>query len=204
MVGEQLKEPEQERRAGLTLAPANPGGLSPAYCNSAPKVSNEETVAARTVSSSSRPASNYAEQLGETGGFLQNWNICCTANIPNDRSWVCQPGPGETGQNHRSRPPGHPAPLRPSPRPGEPLTGAQYRQLARWLREAGKRPGDLLLDPELAPQVPHAPEQLSALLARKLSLGLEDWSAAGLWPLARSDGDYPARWRRLLKDAAPP
>ncbi len=92
----------------------------------------------------------------------------------------------------------------PLPGPEKPLTGAQYRQLARWLREAGKRPGDLLLDPELAPRVPHAPERLGELLARKLSLGLEDWSAAGLWPLARSDGDYPSRWKRVLKDAAPP
>lgn len=96
-----------------------------------------------------------------------------------------------------------------APLPGadKPLTPAEYNHLAKWLLEVGKRPGDLLLDSTLAATLSHprlASERVMRLLERKLSLGLEDWSAAGLWALARSEGAYPARWKRSLGRAAPP
>lgn len=96
-----------------------------------------------------------------------------------------------------------------APLPGaeKPLTPAEYNHLAKWLRDADKRPGDLLLDPLLAARVSHpklSAERVQSLLDRKLSLGLEDWSAAGLWAMARSDPDYPARWKRGLGRSAPP
>lgn len=95
----------------------------------------------------------------------------------------------------------------PLPGPAKPLTPSEYNLVVTWLVESGKRPGDLLSESGLTGKFRHpklAGDRLSGLLERKLALGLEDWSATGLWVLARSDPDYPVRWKRLLGRSAPP
>ncbi len=93
-----------------------------------------------------------------------------------------------------------------APLPGaeKPLTPGEYNLLVSWLVERQKRPGDLL-DSDLKGllQVPKL-ERVPALLGRQLGLGLEEWSAAGLWVLTRADDQYPARWKRWLGRSAPP
>lgn len=97
--------------------------------------------------------------------------------------------------------------------PGEcahnPLSVKQYSTLARWLHENGERPAAMLRK-DMAKSVPAslglAADRLDFLLARggKLASALAQWESAGIRVISRSDGEYPARFRRLLLDEAPP
>ncbi len=96
--------------------------------------------------------------------------------------------------------------------PGEnfqPLGLREYNQVARWLREKELRPADLLSPgqlPVLADEIKIPEPRLAALMQRGVKLGfaLEKWNQSGIWILCRSDSDYPARYRRHLKEQAPP
>ena len=48
--------------------------------------------------------------------------------------------------------------------------------------------------------------RLETLLARGVQLGfsVEEWQRNGIWVMSRSDGDYPVRYKKHLKDKAPP
>jgi predicted Rossmann fold nucleotide-binding protein DprA/Smf involved in DNA uptake len=49
-------------------------------------------------------------------------------------------------------------------------------------------------------------ERLTILLGRGVQLGfvVEEWQRNGIWIISRSDKDYPARYKKRLKDKAPP
>lgn len=89
------------------------------------------------------------------------------------------------------------------------LTHAEYRDLARRLREIGKQPADLLSSE--ADDVLRAcangldQERIHRLLARGLLLGqaVECWRSRGIWVITRADGDYPKRLKERLKEDAP-
>jgi predicted Rossmann fold nucleotide-binding protein DprA/Smf involved in DNA uptake len=94
----------------------------------------------------------------------------------------------------------------------KPLTRNQYNEVANWLNNRGMRPADLLdadgrnelsvfgEDGKLTEQ------RLKALLDRgaALAMAVEEWTNKGGWILARSDPDYPKRFRRRLRHLAPP
>lgn len=44
--------------------------------------------------------------------------------------------------------------------------------------------------------------RLETFLARGVQLGfsVEEWQRKGTWVMSRSDGDYPARYKKHLKD----
>ncbi|MEJ5366074.1 MAG: DNA-processing protein DprA [Desulfosoma sp.] len=92
-----------------------------------------------------------------------------------------------------------------------PLTPKEWGRFAAWLKARGRSPQDLLHhdlqeilegweDNKITPQ------RLENLLRRgaALALSLEKWSRAGLWILTRSDPDYPACLKKLLKQDCPP
>lgn len=93
----------------------------------------------------------------------------------------------------------------------KPLTPSQYNRVESWLREAGRRPGDLLsqegieLLGQAGDRVPEA-EAALVLLERgvALALAVEKWANQGIWIVSRSDPDYPARLRDRLQHRAPP
>ncbi len=92
-----------------------------------------------------------------------------------------------------------------------PLSIPEYNALARWLHEAGLKPGSLLDEggaralPESVPDGPNR-ERVEALLARGLSLSvlLEKWAARGIRAVTRSDSAYPQKLMRRLKAQRPP
>ncbi len=92
-----------------------------------------------------------------------------------------------------------------------PLSIPEYNALARWLLEAGLKPGNLL-DEEgaraLPDSVPDGPtrQRVEALLGRGLSLSilLEKWAARGIHAVTRSDPAYPKKLVRQLKAQRPP
>lgn len=49
-------------------------------------------------------------------------------------------------------------------------------------------------------------QRLESLLGRGVQLGfaVEEWQRNGIWIISRSDADYPARYKKHLKDKAPP
>ena len=91
-----------------------------------------------------------------------------------------------------------------------PLSSREYNTLAERLRQAGRRPGDLLDCPSgsfgdlLPPEVGH--ERIAWLLGRGavLALAVEEWTNRGLWVLARCDESYPDRLKRGLGHRSPP
>ena len=92
-----------------------------------------------------------------------------------------------------------------------PLTPTEWGRFALWLKEQGQTPEALLAGdtPGLLggwrdDKVPA--ERILALLERSpaLALALEKWQRAGLWVITRSDPDYPARLKKLLKNSSPP
>ena len=48
--------------------------------------------------------------------------------------------------------------------------------------------------------------RLDTLLGRGTQLGfaVENWQRNGIWVISRSDPDYPARYKKHLKEKAPP
>lgn len=92
-----------------------------------------------------------------------------------------------------------------------PLTTKQYSVLARWLRDKGMRPGELLETHGRArlaelESADLRKEALEPLLDRGAALGIVTarWASRGLWVLSRGDDEYPSRFKRYLGQVAPP
>lgn len=93
----------------------------------------------------------------------------------------------------------------------KPLGTVEYNKLVRWLlRDDVKlRPGDLLRPGPAGRAEREAgfePGRLDGLLRRggRLGFAVEEWDAADIWALSRSDADYPRRYREHLRDKCPP
>lgn len=91
----------------------------------------------------------------------------------------------------------------------KPLSLTEYSSLVRWLIEVKMRPGDLLqkdniMDASMGSGIDK--QRLESLLGRGVQLGfaVEEWQRSGIWIISRSDADYPARYKKHLKDKAPP
>lgn len=94
-------------------------------------------------------------------------------------------------------------------RSAKPLSLSEYTALVRWLVGAGMRPGDLLRSENVLPASNGAnldAQRLELLLGKGVQLGfaVEEWHRNGIWIISRSDAEYPARYRKHLKDKAPP
>ena len=91
-----------------------------------------------------------------------------------------------------------------------PLSAAEYRRLARRLRELERRPSDLLESgaDELLRECGQVSEtgRLEALLGRGflLSQAVEHWRARAIWVVSRADVGYPKRLKKRLGEDAPP
>lgn len=90
----------------------------------------------------------------------------------------------------------------------KPLTQAEYTSLVRWLVSVEKRPCDLLQNNNIADASMGSKidkHRLESLLGRGVQLGfaVEEWQRNGIWIISRSDADYPARYKKHLKDKAP-
>lgn len=90
----------------------------------------------------------------------------------------------------------------------KPLSLAEYSLLVRWLMGANIRPADLLQKDVLveASLITGIDKQrLESLVGRGVQLGfaVEEWQRNGIWVISRSDADYPARYKKHLKDKAP-
>jgi predicted Rossmann fold nucleotide-binding protein DprA/Smf involved in DNA uptake len=91
----------------------------------------------------------------------------------------------------------------------KPLPLAEYSSLVRWLIEMKMRPGDLLQKENIHEASMGSgidKQRLESLLGRGVQLGfaVEEWQRNGIWIISRSDADYPARYKKHLKDKAPP
>jgi predicted Rossmann fold nucleotide-binding protein DprA/Smf involved in DNA uptake len=92
----------------------------------------------------------------------------------------------------------------------KPLNARDYQRIADHLRDAGRRPGDLLgsgseeLRAACATLV--GAERLDGLLRRGmlLSQALDRWATRGIWVVSRADAEYPRRLLTTLGTAAPP
>ena len=90
----------------------------------------------------------------------------------------------------------------------KPLTQAEYTSLVRWLVSVEKRPCDLLQNNNITDAAMGSnidKHRLESLLGRGVQLGfsVEEWQRNGIWIISRSDADYPARYKKHLKDKAP-
>ena len=91
----------------------------------------------------------------------------------------------------------------------KPLSLTEYSSLVRWLIGVNMRPGDLLEKETIAEASMGSginKQRLESLLSRGVQLGfaVEEWQRNGIWIISRSDADYPARYKKHLKDKAPP
>lgn len=91
----------------------------------------------------------------------------------------------------------------------KPLSLTEYSSLVRWLMGVEMRPGDLLQRENIAEASKGSgldKQRLELLLGRGVQLGfaVEEWQRNGIWIISRSDTDYPARYKKHLKDKAPP
>jgi predicted Rossmann fold nucleotide-binding protein DprA/Smf involved in DNA uptake len=91
----------------------------------------------------------------------------------------------------------------------KPLSLAEYTLLVRWLIKVNMRPGDLLQKDavhEASRGSGIDTQRLESLLGRGVQLGfaVEEWQRSSIWVISRSDADYPARYKKHLKDKAPP
>lgn len=94
-------------------------------------------------------------------------------------------------------------------RSSQPLKQAEYSLLVRWLLDAGLRPRDLLHNEHIAEASDASGierDRLASLIERGGSLGfaIEEWQRSGIWVISRSDAEYPARFKKHLKEKAPP
>ncbi|MEI6639471.1 MAG: DNA-processing protein DprA [Chlorobium sp.] len=91
----------------------------------------------------------------------------------------------------------------------KPLSLSEYSSLVRWLVGVKMRPSDLLQKENIVEASIGSAldlQRLSALLGRGVHLGfaVEEWHRNGIWIISRSDSDYPARYKKHLKNIAPP
>lgn len=91
----------------------------------------------------------------------------------------------------------------------KPLSLTEYSSLVRWLLDKGMRPGDLLQNKKITAASKGSgldKLRLETLLGRGVQLGfaVEEWQRNGIWIISRSDTDYPVRYKKHLKDKAPP
>jgi len=89
------------------------------------------------------------------------------------------------------------------------LSQTEYSHLVRWLIRVNMRPCDLLQKENIAEASLGAGidrKRLESLLNRGVRLGfaVEEWQRNGIWIISRSDTEYPARYKKHLKDKAPP
>lgn len=91
----------------------------------------------------------------------------------------------------------------------DPLTPAEYKRLARHLREIQRQPADLLL-PEQAELLQACQpvidaDRLQCLLERGflLSQAVERWQSRAIWVVSRADAEYPRRVKVRLREDAP-
>ncbi|SCY65719.1 hypothetical protein [Desulfoluna spongiiphila] len=87
----------------------------------------------------------------------------------------------------------------------KPLTQKEYTALVHWLMTMKMRPCNLLQSENVAEAAKGskiALNRLETFLARGVQLGfsVEEWQRKGTWVMSRSDGDYPARYKKHLKD----
>ena len=92
----------------------------------------------------------------------------------------------------------------------DPLTGGEYRRLARRLRALHREPADLLdrgADSLLKECGSHPDAaRLDRLLGRGflLSQAVERWRTRAIWIVSRADAGYPRRLKKHLGEDAPP
>lgn len=91
----------------------------------------------------------------------------------------------------------------------KPLALREYSSLVNWLINAKMRPGELLQKEDITDASMGSgidKQRLESLLGRGVQLGfaVEEWQRNGIWIISRSDTDYPSRYKKHLKDKAPP
>ncbi|MBM9519160.1 DNA-protecting protein DprA [Desulforhopalus vacuolatus] len=91
----------------------------------------------------------------------------------------------------------------------KPLSLTEYSSLVRWLIAVKMRPGNLLQKENISEASMGSgidKQRLESLLGRGVQLGfaVEEWQRNGIWIISRSDADYPVRYKKHLKDKAPP
>ena len=91
----------------------------------------------------------------------------------------------------------------------KPLSLGEYSSLVRWLIKVKMRPGDLLQKDTIHEASMGSginKQRLESLLGRGVQLGfaVEEWKRNGIWVISRSDIDYPVRYKKHLKNNAPP
>ena len=91
----------------------------------------------------------------------------------------------------------------------KPLTQTEYTLLVHWLINNKMRPADLLQNDhivDVSKEKTFDRKRLESLLSRGVQLGfaVEEWQRNGIWIISRSDPDYPVRYKKHLKDKAPP
>jgi predicted Rossmann fold nucleotide-binding protein DprA/Smf involved in DNA uptake len=93
--------------------------------------------------------------------------------------------------------------------PEKSLSLSEYASLVRWLVGKEMCPGDLLQKENISEAAQGSgidKDRLESLLGRGVLLGfaVEEWHRNGIWIISQSDTDYPERYKRCLKDKAPP
>ncbi|HOH08842.1 MAG TPA: DNA-processing protein DprA [bacterium] len=89
------------------------------------------------------------------------------------------------------------------------LTPGEYKKLARFLRQEGLQPADLLTEElhALSDKLESIvnPERLQSLLGRgfQLSQAVEHWQSRAIWVLSRADAEYPKVLKVRLKEDSP-
>jgi len=91
----------------------------------------------------------------------------------------------------------------------KPLSVTEYSSLVRWLIGVEMRPEDLFQKETIVKASMDSgidKQRLEKLLGRGVRLGfaVEEWQRNGIWIVSRSDPDYPSRYKKHLKDKAPP